>query len=106
MIKAQFFADRSGRITGFHIKGHSGLADSGEDVLCAFVSSAAYMAANTITDIINADAKAQASDGDMKVQVAKKDLDKCQVILAGFRLHLLETEKQYPENLKVINTEV
>lgn len=106
MIKAEFFVGRNGVITGFHISGHSGMAEYGEDVLCAFVSSAAYMAANIITDIIGADARAKADDGDMLVTIAEKDLENCQVILAGLKLHLKETEKQYSDNLKVIFTEV
>ncbi len=106
MITAQFFIDRNDRIIGFHISGHSGLAESGQDILCAFVSSAAYMTANTITDVIGANAAAQDDDGDMKVTVAENDLEACQVILAGMKLHLIETEKQYPENVKVIMTEV
>ncbi len=106
MIRAQFFIDRSKKITGFHIKGHSMMAESGEDVLCAFVSSAAYMAANTITDVIRAGATAKADDGDMEVAVAERDLEACQTVLAGLKLHLEETEKQYPDNLKVIITEV
>ncbi|MBR2176762.1 MAG: ribosomal-processing cysteine protease Prp [Clostridia bacterium] len=106
MIKAELFIDRKGRLSGFHISGHSGTAEAGYDVLCAFVLSAAYMAANTITEVIRARADAEADDGDMLVAVAEKDIEDCQVILAGLRLHLEETEKQYPDNLKVIYTEV
>ena len=106
MIKAEFFVDRSGYICGFHIHGHSMMAESGQDVLCAFVSSAAYMAANTITDVIGADAQAQDGDGDMRLAVAGSDLVSCQIVLAGLKLHLCETEKQYPNNLNVIITEV
>ena len=98
--------DHRGRLTGFCISGHAGLAESGQDVLCAFVSSAAYMAANTITEIIGAQAQAQADDGNMIVSVDQKDIGKCQTVLAGLRLHLLQTEEQYPKNLKVIITEV
>ena len=106
MIRAEFYLDREGLICGFCIRGHSGLAQSGSDVLCAFVSSGAYLAANTITDIIGADAAAEDRDGFMRVRVAPEDVPRCQEILAGLRLHLHETEKQYPENLKVILTEV
>ena len=106
MIRAEFYVDRNARIVGYHIKGHAELAKSGEDVLCAFVSSAAYMTANTITEIIGAKAQAEAEDGDMKVTIAERELEACQTILAGLKLHLEETEKQYPDNLKVIITEV
>ena len=42
----------------------------------------------------------------MKVTVAERDLEACQIILAGLKLHLTETEKQYPENIRVLMTEV
>ncbi len=106
MIRAEFLIDRDGRIHGFHIRGHAGLAESGEDVLCAFVSSAAYMTANTITEVLGVPAQATAEDGDMKVTVAEKDLETCRTVLAGLKLHLLATEEQYPDNIKVMITEV
>ncbi len=106
MITAEFFRSREGFLKGFHITGHSGMAEYGEDVLCAFVSSAAYMTSNTVTDVICADAHAEVGDGDMLLTVTEKDISECQIILEGLRLHLEETEKQYPDNLKLILTEV
>lgn len=105
MIRAVFFRNREGLLTGFHISGHSGLAQAGSDVLCAFVSSAAYLTANTVTEIIGARADAQDDDGDMKLTVYEK-IEDCQNILAGLVLHLEETKKQYPKNLNVTITEV
>ena len=52
MIRATFYKEGD-LLKGFEIKGHSGYADEGEDVICATVSSAAYMAANTVTEIID-----------------------------------------------------
>ena len=101
MITAELFRNRDGLLTGFHISGHSGMADAGEDVLCAFVSSAAYMAANTITDIIGAPADAEVQDGDMAVTV-NAGLEDCQIILEGLLLHLRATEEQYPDHLKTV----
>lgn len=106
MICAEFFITSDGLLSGFHIKGHSGFAESGRDVICAFVSSAAYMAANTITDVIGISARAKDSDGEMLVSVSEEDAARCSDILNGLRLHLLNTEEQYPEFLKVIFTEV
>ena len=106
MINAEFFITKDGEIIGFHISGHSGMAESGHDVICAFVSSAAYMAANTITDIIHAHATAEDDDGDMFVMVEKKDAVSCRDILAGLKLHLINTEEQYPNYLQVNYTEV
>ena len=82
------------------------MAESGQDIICAFVSSAAYMAANTITDVIHADAAAEADDGDMYVMVSPKDASLCRDVLAGLKLHLINTEEQYPNYLQVNYTEV
>ena len=105
MIRAVFFKNCEGLLSGFYISGHSEMAEAGNDVLCAFVSSAAYLTANTVTEIIGADADAEAEDGEMRLTVNEK-LTECQTILAGLILHLEETEKQYPENLNVTITEV
>lgn len=106
MINAEIFITKDGNIRGFHISGHSEMDESGRDIVCAFVSSAAYMTANTITDIIHAQADAEADDGDMYVMVAKKDMLSCRDILAGLKLHLINTEEQYPNYLQVNYTEV
>ncbi len=105
MIKAELFVKQK-KIVGFHLTGHSGMDEYGKDVLCAFVSSAAYMTANTITDVICAQAQASAADGDMYVRVSDGYADRCRDILYGFELHLLNTKEQYPKYLQVIYTEV
>ena len=106
MIRADFFVTKDGILRGYRISGHAGMAESGKDIVCAFVSSAAYMTANTITDIIKADADAEADDGEMFVMVAHKDAELCRDILEGFKLHLIATEEQYPEYLQVNYMEV
>ena len=105
MIKAELFV-KNKKIVGFHLTGHSEMDEYGKDVLCAFVSSAAYMTANTVTDIIGAEAQARADDGDMYVRISDSYADRCRDIFSGFRLHLENTREQYPEYLKVIITEV
>ncbi len=105
MIRAEFFAEK-GLLRGYHISGHSGFAEEGRDIICAFVSSAAYMTANTITDVMGVNADARVSDGDMLVMLVPDDAERCKDILEGLRLHLQSTEEQYPEFLNVMITEV
>ena len=52
MIFVRFLSEASGNLVGFVMEGHAGYADPGEDIVCAAVSSVAYMTANTITEII------------------------------------------------------
>ena len=105
MIKAELFVKEK-KIVGFRLTGHSGMDEYGKDILCAFVSSAAYMTANTITDIIRANAQASSDDGYMYLRVSDGYADRCSDIFSGFELHLLNTMEQYPKYLQVIYTEV
>jgi len=105
MIKAELFVMEE-KTVGFRLTGHSGMDDYGKDVLCAFVSSAAYMTANTITEVIGAKAQTSADDGYMYVRISDGYADRCRDIFEGFRLHLMNIQEQYPEYLKVMITEV
>lgn len=99
MIRVNFFT--SGKdIVGFEISGHSGSAEEGSDIICSAVSSAAYMAANTITEIVKCKAEADISDGYMSFYV-RSDLSDAQQILEGLKLHLEALAADYPDNIKV-----
>lgn len=103
MIRISFFKNGN-FLTGFESKGHSNTAEYGNDVLCAFVSSACYMAANTVTEVMGLNADARQADGYMRLEV-KELQSSAQDILNGLKLHLTELEKDYPESIKVIITE-
>ncbi len=106
MIKAEFFTTASGELLGFSMKGHSGSAQAGYDIVCAAVSSAAYMTVNTVTDVLNVDARVAVDDGFLRIRVQEKDARSCRSIFAGFKLHMLGLEEQYPNNIEVSYTEV
>ncbi|MBQ8001593.1 MAG: ribosomal-processing cysteine protease Prp [Ruminococcus sp.] len=89
-------------IIGFELKGHSDYAEEGSDIVCAAVSSAAYMTANTITDILCLEAEATADDGYMMMRLSSQDALKAQDILRGFELHMKELSQQYQNNIKVV----
>lgn len=99
MIKVNFFTSDS-TINGFEISGHSGSAEAGSDIICSAVSSAAYMAANTLTEIVKCEAVADISDGYMSFTV-KTGLSEAQQILEGLELHLEALAADYPDNIKV-----
>lgn len=101
MIRAVFFESESK--LGFEISGHAG-GKSGTDIVCASVSSAAYMAANTITDILYISAEIQMDDGFLSFHITDYDVS-AKAIIDGLKLHLTELSKQYPKKIKVI-TEV
>lgn len=99
------FTKRDSLLTGFECRGHSGEEECGSDIICAFVSSACFMANNTVTEIIGLDADEAAADGYMRLNI-KESPAKAQDILNGLVLHLTELQKDYPKNIKVTISEV
>ncbi len=69
-------------------------------LVCASVSSAAYMTANTITEIIGDKADIEVDEGKMTLGV-KNPSDKTLTVLEGFRLHIQQLEEQYKDCIKV-----
>lgn len=105
MIKIRFTRS-DGNLVAFSLSGHSGYAEQGEDIVCAAVSSAAYMTANTLTEILALQPDISLSDGNMSVKLSSVEVSKAQDILRGFSLHIKELSKQYPHNITYIITEV
>ena len=101
MITVKFFT-RSGEVRGFEVKGHSGLAERGNDILCAAVSSACYMTVNTLTEVLKLKVDAEVNeDGYMKV-ILHDATDEAENLLKGFQVHITALAKDYRKNLKVI----
>lgn len=99
------YREQAGQLCGFRISGHAGAGTAGNDIVCAAVSSAAYMTANTITDILCQPAAITVEEGLMELTVTG-DIARCQDILSGFRLHMQAMQDQYPQRVQLTNTEV
>ena len=100
MIRFKFV--RSGKSTiGFECSGHAGFAQAGQDIVCAAVSSAAYLAANTITDSFNIKATARVSDGFMSLELLEESAE-AQKVLDGLEAHIRSLAQDYPRSIKVI----
>ncbi len=100
------FLSKGESLYGFEIKGHSS-SDCNDDegkLVCAAVSSAAYMTANTITEIIGDECKIDVDDALMRVEVIAPT-NQTITIIDGLKLHLTELSKQYSKRIK-ITTEV
>lgn len=101
MTSVKFLADSKG-LYGFEIGGHSSKNsdDTVGKTVCAAVSSAAYMTANTVTEIIGDKADTYVDDAEMKVYVKNPSVASKQV-LEGLQLHLKELSDQYSNNIKI-----
>lgn len=90
---------------GFDLFGHAGAGNEGNDIVCAAVSSAAYMAANTLTEVCGAKAEIAVDDGEMSLSLTETD-ESIQKVLEGFFLHMNGLQEQYPKRIQVLKTEV
>ncbi len=102
MIRVRFRM-RQGQLTGFSLSGHADAAPAGEDIVCAAVSSAAYMTANTLTEILRLPAEISVGEGSMEVALTG-DATAAQAILSGFRLHIQALQDQYPTCISAADT--
>ena len=98
MTSVVFFETEQG-LKGFEISGHSGAGESGYDIVCSAISSAAIMAANTLSEILQLDVNQKVEEGYLYIEVSQ--ILKAQDILRGLELHLKELQAQYPQNLTV-----
>jgi uncharacterized protein YsxB (DUF464 family) len=101
MIRARFSYSPEGLADGFEISGHSGYAEVGNDIVCAAVSSAAYMCANTLTEILGLKPELSETDGTMKLKLNAEESRKADAVLKGLILHLEQLSLQYPDFIKI-----
>ena len=92
MITVKFFEENKGVV----ISGHSGYAEEGSDIICASVSSAIYMVANTITEVIGADIDVKINDGfmDLRIPEPTRETD---ILIEGLKIHIGQLSQQYPQ---------
>lgn len=107
MINIILYISKSLETLGFNILGHSGYSGYGSDIVCAAVSSAAYMTVNTLTDIIGIKADVFVDkNGEMNVLIDSKYYSDCKAVLEGFKIHVFSLAKMYPKNINIKCTEV
>ena len=105
MIRA-IFTVQDKLVTGFEISGHSGFSKQGSDIICSAVSSAAYMAVNTLTDVQKLDCDVTVNDGFMDLKLSKAEARSAQVILNGLLLHLNALSQEYSDFIDLKISEV
>lgn len=105
MIAVTFFKSED-VLSGFRVSGHSDYSEQGSDIVCAAVSSAVYLAANTITDVQRINAEVTERDGFMSLKLPHNEAKNAYVVLAGLELHLTALSEQYNKYIKVKISEV
>ena len=105
MTRCEFFMEED-RITGFSISGHSGYAEAGADIVCAYITAVVTMAEATINDICGAKAKVRVKDADARITLTLPascdEEDTVQAVLAGMMLTLCNLRDDYPDYIEVL----
>ena len=104
MIQITVFKDKD-CYTGFCMKGHAGYAQSGQDIVCAAVTSACMLAANIITDGFHIKAEAGAEDNVM-LCIADKPDERVHAVMDMLAQQLEMIRGEYPHTIKISFSEV
>ncbi len=104
MINAEFFKTNE-KLIGFSIKGHAGYDDDGNDIVCASVSSAIQLVANTITECFKINAEVNVLKDKIQLRLPEID-DNAAKMLEGLFLHLTLLSEDYKGTIKITTSEV
>ena len=107
MTTAAFHLEGS-RIVGFEIKGHSGYAEEGGDIVCAAVTSAVRLCECAINDVLGLEASVKVREKDASISLklpsslGQTNESTCQALLTALMVHFAELHEEYPENISVL----
>ena len=96
------------RIVGFEVKGHSGYAHAGEDIVCAAVTSAVRMTECTINDVLGLEASVKVREKDASItlklpaKLGQTNESTCQALLTGLMVHFVQLAEEYPDFISVL----
>lgn len=106
------FTTKGQRIQAVEFKGHAALADEGQDVLCAALTSAIRLLEATVNDVLAVGAAVKVKEDKALISLklpgdmGEENEAVCQALLAGLMLYLTDLAGEYPENLTVLDMEV
>ena len=102
MIHAEFFRSSStDKLLGFSISGHAGFADEGFDIVCASVSSAVMLTANTVTECFKLNAKVADNGNEILLKLGEDPEGTGDKLVLGLMTHLYLLSEQFPDAVKV-----
>jgi hypothetical protein len=100
MTKITIFK-KNGKIWQYQIKGHSGYASEGSDIVCAGVSTAAQMALVGLKEVLKTGVDVAISDGFMQVEIFDLENESAQVLLKSMESTLSDIAKNYAKNVRM-----
>jgi len=102
------FRSEGRRLVGFEVKGHSGYAPEGKDVVCAAVTSAVRLCECAVNDVLGLEAPVKVREKDASVTLklpgglGQTNESTCQTLLAALMVYFVQLAEEYPENISVL----
>ena len=100
MTKVEFIYEK-GKIVSFTASGHSGYAPEGEDIVCASISTAVWMTANALINILALDVEYEEKGVCISLKVNESAVDDSQVMLINLKEFLCNLTIEYGKYLTV-----
>ena len=102
------FLTEDARIIGFDVQGHSGWGESGEDIVCAAITSAVRLVEATVNDVMGLCAAVKVREADASISLrlpgglANTAESTCQNLLTGLMVYLAQLHDEYPDNIEIM----
>lgn len=102
------FLTEDARIIGFDVQGHSGWGESGEDIVCAAITSAVRLVEATVNDVMGLCAAVKVREADASISLrlpgglANTAESTCQNLLTGLMVYLAQLHDEYPDIIEVM----
>ena len=102
------FLTEDARIIGFDVQGHSGWGESGEDIVCAAITSAVRLVEATVNDVMGLCAAVKVREADASISLrlpgglANTAESTCQNLLTGLMVYLAQLHDEYPDNIEAM----
>lgn len=102
------FLTEDARIIGFDVQGHSGWGESGEDIVCAAITSAVRLVEATVNDVMGLCTAVKVREADASISLrlpgglANTAESTCQNLLTGLMVYLAQLHDEYPDNIEVM----
>ena len=105
------FRSQGSRVIGIDVKGHSGYADAGADIVCAAITSAVRLVETTVNDVLGLAASIKVLESDAAISLrlpgslGQTAESTCQALLTGMMVYFTQLHDEYPENVEVLEEE-
>ena len=102
------FLTEDARIIGFDVQGHSGWGESGEDIVCAAITSAVRLVEATVNDVMGLCGAVKVREADASISLrlpgglANTAESTSQNLLTGLMVYLAQLHDEYPDNIEVM----